>query len=67
MAANGTTDDGLRIAIGFPSAVMLVIGGIIGVGIFVNPAVVAHSLHSPELVMAAWTLGGRGALLGAFV
>ncbi len=67
MAANGTTDDGLRIAIGFPSAVMLVVGGIIGVGIFVNPAVVAHSLHSPELVMAAWTLGGLVALLGAFV
>jgi len=62
-----TTGEGLKVAIGFPSAVMLVIGGIVGVGIFVNPAVVAHGLSSPGLVMAAWTLGGFVALLGAFV
>src|SRR5277367_3150564 len=46
---------------------MLVIGGIVGVGIFVNPAVVARSLHSPTLVLAAWSAGGLIALLGAFV
>ncbi len=46
---------------------MLVIGGIVGVGIFVNPAVVARSLHAPRLVLAAWILGGFVALLGAFV
>jgi APA family basic amino acid/polyamine antiporter len=62
-----TTAEGLRVAIGFPSAVMLVMGGIVGVGIFVNPAVVARGLHSPSLVLAAWTLGGVIALLGAFV
>ena len=62
-----TTAEGLRVAIGFPSAVMLVMGGIVGVGIFVNPAVVARGLHSPTLVLAAWTLGGVIALLGAFV
>jgi APA family basic amino acid/polyamine antiporter len=61
------TAEGLRTAIGLPSAVMLVIGGIVGVGIFVNPAVVARSLHAPSLVLAAWTLGGVIALLGAFV
>jgi APA family basic amino acid/polyamine antiporter len=59
--------DGLRVGIGFPSAVMLVMGGIVGVGIFVNPAVVARGLHSPGLVLAAWTAGGVIALLGAFV
>jgi basic amino acid/polyamine antiporter, APA family len=59
--------DGLRVGIGFPSAVMLVMGGIVGVGIFVNPAVVARSLHSPLLVLGAWSLGGAIALLGAFV
>jgi APA family basic amino acid/polyamine antiporter len=42
-------------------------GGIVGVGIFVNPAVVARSLHSPFLVLTAWTLGGVIAILGAFV
>jgi basic amino acid/polyamine antiporter, APA family len=61
------TAEGLRVGIGFPSAVMLVIGGIIGVGIFVNPAVVARGLTSPVLVLSAWALGGGIALLGAFV
>src|SRR5580698_8965436 len=61
------TRDGLKVAIGFPSTVLLVIGGIVGVGVFVNPAVVARSLHSPGLVLAAWVLGGVVALLGAFV
>ena len=59
--------DGLRVAIGLPSAVMLVIGGMVGVGVFVNPAVVARSLQSPQLALAAWTLGGLVAILGALV
>ena len=67
MGDRDISGEGLRVAIGFPSAVMLVIGGIVGVGIFVNPAVVARGLHSPLLVLAAWTAGGVIALLGAFV
>ena len=67
MRGRDISGEGLRVAIGFPSAVMLVIGGIVGVGIFVNPAVVARGLHSPLLVLAAWTAGGVIALLGAFV
>jgi APA family basic amino acid/polyamine antiporter len=59
--------EGLKIAIGFPSAVMLVVGGIVGVGIFANPAIVARGLHSPILALAAWGAGGVVALLGAFV
>jgi len=59
--------EGLRVAIGLPSAVMLVVGGIVGVGVFVNPAIVARSLHSPWLVEAAWGAGGVIAILGAFV
>jgi basic amino acid/polyamine antiporter, APA family len=61
------THEGLRAAIGLRSAVMLVVGGVIGVGIFVNPAVVARTLHSPTLALAAWALGGVVALLGTFV
>jgi APA family basic amino acid/polyamine antiporter len=67
MTDDGVSKEGLRVAIGFPSAVMLVIGGIVGVGIFVNPAVVARSLHSPALALTAWALGGGLAILGAFV
>ncbi len=61
------TGEGLKVAIGFPSAVLLVMGGIVGVGIFVNPAVVAQSLHTPELALSAWVVGGVMAVMGAFV
>lgn len=67
MARAELSSDGLKIAIGLPSAVMLVVGGMVGVGIFVNPAVVARSLHSPYLALSAWALGGVVAVLGALI
>lgn len=45
---------------------MAVIGGIIGGGIFRTPAAVAARLESPRLMLAAWTVGGGIALIGAF-
>ena len=48
-------------------ATMIVMGGIIGAGIFVNPAVVARQVHSVMLVLGAWVIGGMIALIGAFV
>jgi len=48
-------------------ATMVVVGGIIGAGIFVNPAVVASRLPSGGLVLAAWIVGGAIALAGALV
>lgn len=47
-------------------ATMVVIGGIIGSGIFINPRLVAQSLDSTLLVLAAWIAGGLVALCGAF-
>ncbi len=67
MTDEALSKEGLRVAIGLPSAVILVVGGVVGVGIFVNPAVVARSLRSPELALAAWVLGGLIAMLGALV
>lgn len=46
---------------------MLVMGGIVGAGIFVNPAEVARQVHTPFLILGAWLLGGLIALAGAFV
>lgn len=46
---------------------MIVMGGIIGAGIFVNPSVVARQVHTPALVLGAWLIGGVIALIGAFV
>ena len=48
-------------------ATMIVMGGMIGSGIFLNPAVVARSVHSSVLILGAWLVGGAAALLGAFV
>ena len=48
-------------------ATMIVMGGIIGSGIFINPYVVARQLHSVPMILAAWLTGGVIALLGAFI
>src|SRR5215203_4406155 len=45
---------------------MVVIGGIIGSGIFINPYIVAQRLDSPGLVLGAWIAGGAIALAGAY-
>jgi APA family basic amino acid/polyamine antiporter len=49
------------------SGTMLVVGGIIGSGIFLNPAIVAQRVGSARLIMATWGLGALVALLGAFI
>lgn len=49
------------------SGTMLVVGGIIGSGIFLNPAVVAQRVGTPTLTLVAWTLGAFVAILGAFI
>src|ERR1700741_1903768 len=46
---------------------MLVMGGIVGAGIFINPYVVAQQIHTPLLILGVWILGGIVAMLGAFV
>jgi APA family basic amino acid/polyamine antiporter len=46
---------------------MIVMGGIVGSGIFINPYVVALHVHTPFLILGVWILGGILALLGAFI
>ncbi|MCU1286634.1 MAG: amino acid/polyamine/organocation transporter, superfamily [Acidobacteriales bacterium] len=53
--------------LGLFDATMLVMGGIIGAGIFINPYVVAQKVHTPALILGAWAAGGVIALLGAFI
>src|SRR5438045_9490420 len=53
--------------LGLFDATMIVMGGIIGAGIFVNPSVVARQVHTPTLILGAWLIGGVIALIGAFV
>lgn len=44
---------------------MVVIGGIIGAGIFLNPAIVAQRVHTTAFILATWIIGGAVALIGA--
>jgi len=53
--------------LGLFSGTMAVIGGIIGSGIFLNPAIVAARVGTAPVTLAAWILGGVVAILGAFV
>jgi len=46
---------------------MLVMGGIIGSGIFVTPAEVARHVGTPFLIVGVWILGGIVALFASFV
>ena len=57
---------GLARRIGPFDATMIVMGGIVGSGIFVTPADVARYAGSPALILGAWVVGGVAALLGAF-
>jgi APA family basic amino acid/polyamine antiporter len=53
--------------IGLFDATMIVMGGIVGAGIFINPYVVAQRVQTPVLILAAWIVGGAIAILGAFI
>jgi basic amino acid/polyamine antiporter, APA family len=48
-------------------ATMIVMGGIVGAGIFMNPAVVAQEVGSAGAALGAWAVGGAFALTGAFI
>ncbi len=48
-------------------ATMIVISGIIGTGIFINPFIVAQKVHTSFWILAVWIAGGAIALAGAFV
>src|SRR5580704_15077272 len=58
---------GMARQLGLFDATMLVMGGIVGSGIFMNPYVVAQQVHTPFLILGAWAAGGVIALAGALV
>jgi basic amino acid/polyamine antiporter, APA family len=53
--------------LGLFDVTMLVMGGIVGSGIFVNPYVVAQQVHTPALILGAWIFGGVVGVAGAFI
>jgi basic amino acid/polyamine antiporter, APA family len=56
---------GLLPTLGLFTAVMLVVGGVIGSGIFRKPGVMAAQLGSPELLLGVWLLAGVITMMGA--
>jgi basic amino acid/polyamine antiporter, APA family len=53
--------------LGLFDVTMLVMGGIVGAGIFINPYVVAQQVHTPALILGAWIFGGVIGVGGAFI
>jgi APA family basic amino acid/polyamine antiporter len=64
-----TTHDAPALArrLGLFDATMIVMGGIIGSGIFVNSSLVASHVTTPFLILLVWALGGLVALAAAFI
>ena len=58
---------GYEARLGTFSGTMLVVGGIIGAGIFLSPAVVAQRVGSASLTLGAWGLGAVVAIIGGFI
>jgi APA family basic amino acid/polyamine antiporter len=67
VSAPDTSTHGLARRLGLFDATMLVMGGIIGSGIFVTPAEVARHVTTPLLIVGVWILGGLVALAASFV
>jgi APA family basic amino acid/polyamine antiporter len=61
------SQQGLLRQLGIFDATMIVMGGIVGAGIFINPYVVAQQLHTPLLILSVWIAGGIVAMIGAFI
>src|ERR1044071_6581261 len=59
------TGSSLKRQIGLMTAAAVVVGEVVGVGIFLTPAAMAKSLGSPLLVLVVWLLAGVMALAGA--
>src|SRR5215510_12900858 len=64
--ASPQLSDGLTRQIGLRSAIALVVGEVIAVGIFLTPAQMAKSLGSPFWLIIVWLVMGAMALSGAF-
>lgn len=69
MSSDGASATGPVLArrLGLPDATLVVVGGIVGAGIFLNPSVVARQMASPVWILAAWAAGGLVALMGAWI
>jgi APA family basic amino acid/polyamine antiporter len=65
MGENGSARPDLPRVLGVTSVIGIVMGTMIGSGIFIVPAVIAARLGSPVLMLAVWVAGGLLTFFGA--
>ena len=65
MSINGSKGASLLPALGLFTTTTLVVGGVIGSGIFRNPSTMAGILHSPWLLLGVWVVAGIVTMFGA--
>ncbi|HSA94852.1 MAG TPA: amino acid permease [Acidobacteriota bacterium] len=63
--ANHDTAPGLRRVLGVGSITAIVVGTMIGSGIFIVPATVAAGVKAPLVMLAVWIAGGIACMFGA--
>lgn len=61
----GSSRSGLPRVLGLWDIVGIVIGGVVGSGIFIVPAAIASQVRSPLLMLAVWVVGGVLSFFGA--
>jgi APA family basic amino acid/polyamine antiporter len=57
--------NGLQRRFGLNTTVAIIVGGVIGSGIFMKPALMASQLGSPLLLLSVWVVAGTVTLAGA--
>jgi APA family basic amino acid/polyamine antiporter len=65
MSNHSNKSDGLMPSLGLTTTIAIVVGAVIGSGIFKKPALMASQLGSPELLLAIWVVAGIITLFGA--
>src|SRR5580658_3676641 len=65
MPKSFSDDSPLERSLNLFDTTLLVIGGIIGTGVFFNTTNVAQRVHTPGLILSVWLVGGLIATIGA--
>jgi len=66
-AVDAAPEQELVKGLGLTSATTLVMGSMIGSGIFIVSAEIAREVNSPALLIAAWLITGFMTITGAFL
>jgi len=64
-AAVSVTDEGLQRGLTRFHALAIVVGNIVGMSVYLRPAIIAQSVHTPARLLAAWCVAGLLCLTGA--